>query len=133
MSATLLIVDDEAPITSTLSRIATRVIPSFRVLTAGNPNEALGILAGAGDHPLFVLADFNMGCSENGLDFLEEVRRRRPDARRYLMSGYAEEDLRREPNFDAAEGFLAKPANTSALREFFGRFGGADSTCVGDI
>jgi len=81
----LLIVDDEAQILSALRRTLRR--ESFEVLTAGSPGEALRVVD---ERPVdAVLSDQKMpGMS--GLQLLEEVSRRCPDAVRMLITGQSE-------------------------------------------
>ena len=83
---TLLLVDDEARILSSLRRSLRR--EGWRVLTAGTPAEALRLLD---EEPIdAVLSDHKMpGMS--GLEVLEAAARRRPDAARILISGWPDE------------------------------------------
>ena len=85
-SPTLLVVDDEARILSSLRRSLRR--EGWRVLTAATPAEALRLLD---EEPIdAVLSDHKMPRM-SGLDVLEAAALRRPAAARILISGWPDE------------------------------------------
>ncbi len=119
MTGLLLVVDDQPAVARFVARVATRALDASAAVTvreAVSPTDALRIIeaAGAAD-PLVVVSDFNMGARMNGLELLAEVARRRPLARRALMSGYGERDL--PPAFRHArlDAFIRKPCDVVDL------------------
>jgi len=82
----LLVVDDEARILSALRRTLRR--EGYEILTAESAEGALRLLARRSVD--LILSDHKMpGAS--GLQFLEQVARLRPAARRILITGWTEE------------------------------------------
>jgi DNA-binding NtrC family response regulator len=84
-------------------------LPVSDVRTAQTPQAALDALESVPAGPLVVLSDFNLRSSMNGLDLLEEVAKRRPDAVRVLFSGYASDQIGDPTRSGAAHGFVEKP------------------------
>ncbi len=82
---TLLLVDDEVHILAALRRALRR--EGWRLLTAETPQQALRVLD---EQPIdLILTDQKMpGMS--GLDLLADAVRRRPQARRVLITGWME-------------------------------------------
>ncbi|MGH0028820.1 MAG: response regulator [Myxococcota bacterium] len=84
-SAKLLILDDEARILSALRRCLRR--EPYEIFATESPAEALRILDA---EPIdLVLSDLKMPGT-TGLQFLEQVRARRPRALRMLITGWTE-------------------------------------------
>ncbi len=84
-SLTILCVDDEANILSSLRR--TLRTNGYRVLTALSAREGLATLEQAQVH--LVISDMRMP-EMDGAAFLEQVRQRWPDTVRLLLTGYAD-------------------------------------------
>lgn len=85
VAATLLLVDDEANILSSLKRLFR---PSgYRILTAESGAAGLEIMAREAVD--LVISDMRMP-EMNGAQFLEQVRQKWPDAVRILLTGYAD-------------------------------------------
>lgn len=83
--ATLLLVDDEPAILSSLRRLFR--LAGYRILTAEGGAEGLDLLAA---QPVdLVISDMRMP-EMDGATFLAEVRRRAPDTLRILLTGYAD-------------------------------------------
>lgn len=99
---TILVVDDDEHMLRVILRplAACQGLRVREVLSARTPVDALALLDKAAPGPLVVVSDFNLKAAMNGLDVLDEVRRRRPDALRILMSGYSRDQL--GPAVDAA-------------------------------
>lgn len=84
-AATLLLVDDEANILSSLQRLFRPL--GYRILTAGGGAEGLEILA---REPVnLVISDMRMPQMD-GAQFLEQAAQRWPAAVRILLTGYAD-------------------------------------------
>ena len=81
----ILVLDDELHVLKALDRSLTS--EGFAVLTATRTEAALLLLDARA--PDAVVSDYRMP-HENGLTFLEEVRRRRPEVRRVLLTGQAD-------------------------------------------
>lgn len=104
-TATILFVDDEAPILKALERTANAM--SWRAFTASNPKDALNLVHTT--EFAVVVADFRMP-EMDGVEFLAEVRRRSPRAERVLLTAFADEDaLERGINEAGISRFLRKP------------------------
>lgn len=84
-ASTLLFVDDEANILSSLHRLFRP--HGYRILTAGSGAEGLGILEKEAID--VVVSDMRMP-EMDGARFLEQVRNRWPDVVRILLTGYAD-------------------------------------------
>jgi response regulator RpfG family c-di-GMP phosphodiesterase len=82
---TLLFVDDEASILSSLRRLFRP--HGYRILTAGGGAEGLGVLAK--ESVDLVISDMRMP-EMDGAQFLEQVRDRWPGVVRILLTGYAD-------------------------------------------
>lgn len=83
--ATILFVDDEANILSSLKRLFRPL--GYRIFTAEGGAQGLAILES--EHIDLVVSDMRMP-EMNGAQFLEKVRARWPDTVRILLTGYAE-------------------------------------------
>ncbi|SIS99779.1 EAL domain-containing protein [Neptunomonas antarctica] len=111
---TLLLVDDERRIISTLKRFFRRT--DYRILTAECGVEALDILQA---HPEIkvVLTDFRMPDMTGG-ELLTQVRQCFPHVVGIILSGHAElEEVFQVLNNGTAYKFLAKPWDENLLRE----------------
>ena len=82
---TLLFVDDEVRILSALRRVLRR--EGWRILTAETPEQALRIL---GEQEVDVIVTDQKMPGMSGLQLLAEAARRRPRARRLLITGWTE-------------------------------------------
>jgi DNA-binding NtrC family response regulator len=100
----ILIVDDEAGVLRALERLFRR--HGHEVRTATSPAEALTTLEEF--VPGAVISDFLMN-GMSGVEFLGQVAKRLPAARRILLSGYAEVD----GQIDAV--FIRKPYDANEL------------------
>jgi CheY-like chemotaxis protein len=110
---TLLIVDDEPNIVSSLVRLLRS--EECRVLTAGNAQDALEILA---LNPVQVIISDHRMPAMTGAEFLGKVKALYPDIVRILFSGYIEMDaLTDAVNRGAVYRFLLKPWDDDVLRE----------------
>jgi CheY-like chemotaxis protein len=109
-SHTVLVVDDAQAI-----RLLCRVnleLEGHRVLEAGTIAAAREALAGADDVSL-VLLDVHVG-PDDGLEFLDELRRDRPELPVAMLTGSAEVERVRERGPDAV---LGKPFELGELRD----------------
>jgi CheY-like chemotaxis protein len=112
MSLTILLVDDDPlmhrMLVPRLEAMKTRV-PVTRVLAAQTPDAALAVLEDIPAGPLAVVSDFNLKAAMNGLQLLRNVRKKRPDALRFLLSGYSLQQLGDVQDGGDAHAFLEKP------------------------
>ncbi len=110
--ASLLVVDDEAAIRASISRLLTEV--GFSVRSAQDGFSALGELRN--EIPDILLSDLNMpGMS--GFEFLSVVRRRFPAIRVIAMSGaFSGKEV---PSGVAADAFYQKGSSIGALLRIF--------------
>jgi CheY-like chemotaxis protein len=107
----ILIVDDEPSLLSGLSELFEQ---EYDVFTSASAEGALPILER--ERIEVVLSDFKMPGMD-GLSFLIEVRRRRPEVVRILMTAYADMQLViRAMNEGEVHRFIAKPFKTAELR-----------------
>ena len=83
--STLLCVDDEPNILSALKRLFRP--HGYTILTATSGKDALALLDA--EHVDLVISDMRMP-EMNGAQFLEQVKNRKPDTVRLLLTGYAE-------------------------------------------
>jgi DNA-binding NtrC family response regulator len=100
----ILIVDDEAGVLRAMERLFRR--NGHEVRTATSPAE--GLVALDDFAPGVVISDFLMN-GMSGVEFLDQVAKRAPAARRILLSGYDEVD----GQIDAV--FIRKPYNAKDL------------------
>ncbi len=112
-NATILIVDDEEMVTSSLRSFLQLETP-YRIQTFTSPVEALRWLDG---EPIdVVIADFMMPRMD-GITFLKEVREKRPEATRILLTGYADkENAIRAINEAGLYYYLEKPWDNDQLQ-----------------
>ncbi|MHB1845546.1 MAG: EAL domain-containing protein [Deltaproteobacteria bacterium] len=111
----LLVVDDENEILNLLVR---SLREDYRVLTAQNGKEALEILD---DHDVAVVITDQRMPFMSGLELLKETMRKRPDARRILMTGYADMQLLVDAvNDGQVDRLIPKPFATASLRRSVG-------------
>lgn len=109
----VLIVDDEVAVAATLMRVVRHALagedPQLHI--AETPTEALFLLGNIAvdDHPIVVLADFNLKSTRTGVDLLVEMARRRPDVRRVLMSAYPRDDFEKRFPESGLDAFIQKP------------------------
>ena len=102
----LLIVDDDRPF---LHRIALAMeARGFRVTTA--ESVAGGLSHIADDTPAFAVVDLRLGDG-NGMQIISELKRRRPDARVIVLTGYGNISTAVNAVRMGAVDYLAKPAN----------------------
>ncbi|PLX73759.1 MAG: hybrid sensor histidine kinase/response regulator [Desulfuromonas sp.] len=105
----VLVVDDEAVIRD----LCTRALKAFTVFDAANGEEALSILEK--EEIDIVLTDIMMPHT-NGLDLLQEIKRREPNKAVVVMTGYADKDIILKALKADADDFITKPINLLQLR-----------------
>lgn len=84
----ILLVDDEASVTQALKR---QFRKEYLIETASSGAEGLEKLDTAGPFAV-VVSDFNMP-QMNGIDFLEEVRKKQPETVRLMLTGQADQKV----------------------------------------
>lgn len=106
----ILLVDDDEFITDMLPRKLRRAFPlspPLDILTASTPEARLRLAAERA--PDVVVSDYNLRAQMNGLQLLDEIARRAPDAVRILMSAHTRREI--GPALDSADihGLVEKP------------------------
>ncbi|HUG63566.1 MAG TPA: ActR/PrrA/RegA family redox response regulator transcription factor [Methylomirabilota bacterium] len=108
--STLLIVDDDKPFLQRLARaMETR---GYTVETAESVAE--GLVKVEQVLPEFAVVDMRLGDG-NGLDVIEALRRRRPDARAIILTGYGNIATAVSAVKMGAVDYLAKPADADEV------------------
>ena len=109
---TILLVDDEENILSSLKRLLRR--DGYRILTANGGAAGLEILAG--ERVDVILSDQRMPYM-TGVEFLRQVKNLYPDTVRMVLSGYTElQSITDAINEGAIYKFLTKPWDDEQLR-----------------
>jgi putative two-component system response regulator len=112
MAKTVLVVDDEAMITTTLSTII-RVMAKCNVVASNNPEAALDIVEK--EKVEMIVSDFMMP-KMNGLEFLKAAKKRNPEAVTILLTGYADkENAIKSINEIGLYYYIEKPWDNSSL------------------
>lgn len=109
---TLLLVDDEPQICSTLKRLFDR--DGHRVHTANSADEAMAVLA---EHAVDLIISDQRMPRKSGLEFLAEAAARYPTTVRFLLSGAADpREIERALTAGVIHEVLEKPIDMSTLR-----------------
>ncbi len=112
-AGTLLLVDDEANILSSLRRLLRP--DGYRILTAGGGQEGLEVLA---REPIDVIVSDQRMPGMTGTEFLRLACQRCPDTIRIVLSGYTElESVTKAINEGSVYRFLTKPWDDELLRK----------------
>ena len=110
-SSTLLLVDDEPNVLSSLTRLLRR--ENYRILTATGGEEGLALLA---EHKVGVIITDQRMPGMTGTEFLSRARKMHPSAVRIVLSGYtAVDSLTEAINRGEIYRFLTKPWEDAAL------------------
>jgi CheY-like chemotaxis protein len=109
---TLLLVDDEPSILSSLKRLLRN--EGYRILTANSGSEGLQVLA---EHAVDVIVSDQRMPGMTGVEFLRTVRQLHPDTVRIVLSGFTElQTVTDAVNAGAIYKFLTKPWDDEQLR-----------------
>lgn len=112
MDRTILLVDDDENISSSLTRLLRR--DGYRILRANSGQEGLVLLA---QHQVGVIISDQRMPGMTGTEFLSKVRELFPDTVRIVLSGYTELNSVTEAiNRGAVYKFLTKPWEDDLLR-----------------
>jgi PAS domain S-box-containing protein len=111
-SETLLLVEDEATVRSSVRRLLEW--HGYRVIEAGNGREALRIYEDNPEAIDLVLTDLVMP-EMGGHELVEQLRIRNPALRAVFMSGYTERPLANDTSMHPATGFVEKPFTVDTL------------------
>ena len=103
---TVLIVEDEPAVRSTLSRILTRL--GYAVLEAGHGGEAMRISAEHAGTIDLVISDVMMP-EMSGKEFIDRFSVARPRSRVLFMSGYTDDEVVRMGLISGTHSFIEKP------------------------
>ena len=114
MSKTVMVVDDEVMITSTLSTLI-KMSLGCKIMTYNNPVEALEDSALMDQKVDLIISDFIMP-EMDGLSFLKEAKNKSPKSVRILLTGYADkENAIKSINEVGLYYYLEKPWDNSSL------------------
>lgn len=106
----LLIVDDDRPFLARLAKaMETR---GYRVTTAGSVDEGMSAIVGFA--PDFAIIDVRLGDG-NGLDVVAEIKRRHPETRSLVLTGYGNIASAVSAIKRGAYDYLAKPADADEI------------------
>lgn len=112
MERTLLLVDDEENIVSSLTRLLRR--DGYRILQAGSGEQGLELLA---QNEVGVIISDQRMPKMSGTEFLSQAKHLYPDAMRIMLSGYTALDSVAEAiNRGSIYKFLTKPWDEELLR-----------------
>ena len=110
---TVLIVDDEEMVTTSISTLF-MLETDYNVLTSNSPSEALDALQV--EKVDLVISDYLMPGDLNGVEFLLELKKLRPEAIRILLTAYADkENAIRAINEVGLYQYVEKPWDNDAL------------------
>ena len=110
MTHAVLVVDDEADLVSTYSRLLRR--HGCRIIAAASRKEALAALDG--ERPALVIVDLRLPDGD-GLDVVRAARALPHPPPVIVVTGFASKQSRRQARGAGAAAYLAKPFSTSAL------------------
>lgn len=113
LHGTVLVVDDEAPVRRTVTRVLETL--GCKVIAAEDGTVALDRVRGFARHIDLVLLDLTMPQMD-GVQTLRELRRLRPDLPVVLMSGFAEAHAVARFGEHRLSGFLQKPFTLDDVR-----------------
>jgi signal transduction histidine kinase len=109
---TLLLVEDDRAIQEVMCEVLQEF--GYTVLLAGDGEEGLSVFEEYASSIKLVIADIMMPKMK-GRHFQEHVRRRRPDIKVLIVSGYEEMDLKRQDLLEPRSAFLQKPFDLDVL------------------
>ncbi|MGC8800334.1 MAG: response regulator [Chloroflexus sp.] len=108
---TVLIVDDDPNVTSSLAR---SLRDRFTIFTATDAETALHILQ---QQPVAVILTDQRMPTMSGIELLARARELQPEARGFIISGYTDPAALIEAiNLGSVQGFMSKPWDIAALR-----------------
>ncbi len=109
---TILLVDDEEALRELGSTLLSEF--GYKVITAGNGKEALGIYQNEGERISLVVLDLTMP-EMDGKKCMQEILQINPNAKVVLASGHSESGLANGNVTGRAKAFVQKPCNMSQL------------------
>ena len=109
---TVLVVDDEVVVRTLLHSVLRQ--QGYRVVTAENGPDALGLCSDAGLRPDLLLTDIVMP-GMTGVELADQLAERLPDLRVIFMSGYTDELRCADGSRREDVRFLAKPFRIAEL------------------
>jgi signal transduction histidine kinase len=105
----ILIVDDE----TVIRELCAQALAGYRILQAGNGEEALDILAR--EEVAVVLTDVMMPVM-SGLDLLASIKQKVPDQVVVIMTGFGDKEIILKALKSGADDFIQKPINLLQLK-----------------
>lgn len=104
--ATVLVVDDDAFARAFVKDALAEALPSARVLEASDGAKALALLET--ESPDLVFLDLLMP-NKSGIETLPEIKKRRPNARVFVVSSMETDSMVKAALDAGASGFIGKP------------------------
>ncbi len=114
----MLVVDDDAAIREACREIAESM--GYRALGADSPQSAYDIVDA--ENVAVVLLDLKLPGA-TGLEVLQEIKRRRPEAEVVMITGFASVSSAVEAMKLGASDYVTKPFHSEELRKLLGRLG----------
>ncbi|MBA2481166.1 MAG: response regulator [Planctomycetes bacterium] len=111
-SETILLVDDEAHVSSILAEVLTE--NGYRVLTTASGEQAITLLSQRGDSIDLVITDLKMP-GINGYELARRIRATHPDMKVVLISGHVDDTMEQERDQGGISAFLPKPFTSQVL------------------
>jgi two-component system cell cycle sensor histidine kinase/response regulator CckA len=112
---TVLVVEDGESVRRTIAQLLRRL--GYRVLEAGNSEEALALWPQERERVALLLTDMVMPGPINGQQLLHQLRQDKPSLKCLLMSGYSRELVDEGISTQHHTSFLPKPVELSTLAE----------------
>jgi PAS domain S-box-containing protein len=110
---TILLVEDEAAVREIVARVLRE--RGYKVLEAGNGNEALRVARSSGEEPVDLLLTDLVMPELGGKELSERIRAEYPDIKVLLMSGYPGESAFRKGKLEPGLTILQKPFSPAYL------------------
>jgi two-component system chemotaxis response regulator CheY len=104
--ATVLVVDDDAFARAVVKEALAEALPSHRVIEAADGKQALALLET--ESPELVFLDLLMP-NKSGIETLPEIKKRRPEARVFVVSSMETDSMVKAALDAGAAGFIGKP------------------------
>jgi len=117
MADKILFVDSEPYAHKALKRTFRDMRQAWDMRFASDPREAMAIMD---EEPVEVLVTEILFAGQSGVEFLDQVRHRHPQAVRIIFSGYVDRDVILK-SVDLAHQFLSKPCDEHELRDTLAR------------
>ena len=117
MTQSILFVDEEQFVHKALKRSFRKMRDAWDMRFVGSPQEAIQSLK---KKSVDVIVTETVFSSQNGIDFLQDIRNEHPGSVRIILSGYSDQDVILK-SVDLAHQYLAKPCEDDTLKATISR------------